>query len=154
MLPGFHAVQNLQLPLWRQIREMLQPLPKHLLLPRRKPPERLVILQRALLLCWRQVFVLSQPVAGMTLLPRRRWLLSRDRRLWAGCVRLLCRSMLRRGRGSSMMLLRAPERHARTGEGRHNPENGDCQMSGNGFPPSHMLLLDCRNFSRHSAEWP
>lgn len=65
MLPGFHAIEDAFLLLWRQTRKTLQPSLQLSLALRRKPAELRIFFQFAALFRWRQILVPAQPVAGV-----------------------------------------------------------------------------------------
>src|SRR5215471_16053941 len=68
MLPRVHAIKDLNLPLWRETRKVLQPLSQYLLPDRREFLERGIVRQGTFLLFGRQIFVLPQPVARVACL--------------------------------------------------------------------------------------
>ena len=66
MLPGFHAIENALLLLWRHVGETLQPVLQPHLLLRGKLAELLIIFKRTVLLLGRKIFVAAEPVSSMT----------------------------------------------------------------------------------------
>ena len=67
MFPGLHAVEHAQLLLRRQSGEMLQALPKNLLLFRGQTVKCRIILKFALLFRRGQVFIAPEPVPRQSL---------------------------------------------------------------------------------------
>jgi hypothetical protein len=133
VFPGVHPVQDLQLFLRRQVREMLQSFPHLLLLLGRQTAKCRIALQGALLLGWRHIFVLSQPVSRVALRPGRR---TRGLRT---CLlplrRPLCR-MISRSRMISGMALRAASlREARHRSGHRQHRYRACQPARHEISP-------------------
>ncbi len=101
MLPGFHAVQHLQLLLRREIGETLQTLAQQLLPLGRQSPECRIALQGFFLLRRWKIFVAAKPIPGVPLLSWVRlltWrlLALRRRRCWMLLLNLAEDSSLRK----------------------------------------------------------
>lgn len=77
VLPRFHAIQDLLLPIRRQITEPLQPLSQLLLLTFRQAAKLGIAIQKPLLLIRRQISALIEPLSRMMTLQWLPWLHSR-----------------------------------------------------------------------------
>ncbi len=123
MLPGFHAVEHLELLLGRQAGEVLEALAKDLLALGRQAAERRIILQCVFLFRRRKVFVLTQPISSVSLLRSRlcrtgnvllrRW----HTLLWCGYARLRGGDTWLRCRRLTMLLPGSIQSQTRMGEG-------------------------------------